>query len=237
MKKTTVVLFDLDGTLLPMDTDAFVARYFQLLTAKLAPRGYEPKALMAAIWAGTGAMVRNNGRATNEAVFWQAFADACGAQVLEDKPIFEDFYLNEFQAAQALCTPNPLAAATVRDLRDLGFRVALATNPLFPAIATESRVRWAGLTPQDFELVTTYENSSYAKPNPAYYLEIAKALGVAPEDCIMVGNDVSEDMVAKRVGMQVFLLTDCLINKENRDISLYPNGSFEELVRLLTADT
>lgn len=53
----------------------------------------------------------------------------------------------------------------------------------------------------------------------------------------MVGNDVSEDMVAKRVGMQVFLLTDCLINKENRDISLYPNGSFEELVRLLTADT
>jgi len=32
----------------------------------------------------------------------------------------------------------------------MGFRVALATNPIFPAIATEKRIRWAGLTPEDF---------------------------------------------------------------------------------------
>ena len=46
----------------------------------------------------------------------------------------------------------------------------------------------------------------------------------------MVGNDVSDDMVADGLGMQVFLLTDCLINKENVDISAYPNGNFNALI-------
>ena len=112
----------------------------------------------------------------------------------------------------------------------MGLRVALATNPIFPAVATESRIRWAGLEPEDFELYTTYENIGYCKPNPDYYREIAKRLGVQPEECLMVGNDVTEDMVAQSIGMQVFLLTDCLINKERKDISLYPRGSFLQLL-------
>ena len=41
-----VVLFDLDGTLLPMDQDVFVKTYFKGIAAKLAPYGYEPKALI-----------------------------------------------------------------------------------------------------------------------------------------------------------------------------------------------
>jgi hypothetical protein len=49
----------------------------------------------------------------------------------------------------------------------------------------------------------------------------------------MVGNDVTEDMVAKTLGMEVFLVTDCLINKENQDISQYPNGSFPQLLQWL----
>lgn len=46
----------------------------------------------------------------------------------------------------------------------------------------------------------------------------------------MVGNDVDEDMVAEKLGMKVFLLTDCLINKTGADIDLYPHGSFPELM-------
>lgn len=56
--KLTTVLFDLDGTLLPMDNDEFTRGYFKLLAAKLAPHGYEPKQLVDAIWAGTAAMVK-----------------------------------------------------------------------------------------------------------------------------------------------------------------------------------
>ena len=112
----------------------------------------------------------------------------------------------------------------------LGLRAALATNPIFPAIATESRIRWAGLEPEDFEFYTTYENTGYCKPNPAYYQELLNRLGEDPECCLMVGNDVTEDMIARELGMQVFLLTDCLINRKEKDISVYPNGGFDELM-------
>jgi hypothetical protein len=49
----------------------------------------------------------------------------------------------------------------------------------------------------------------------------------------MVGNDVEEDMIAETVGMKVFLLTDCLINKHGKDPSAYPNGGFAELLEYL----
>lgn len=49
----------------------------------------------------------------------------------------------------------------------------------------------------------------------------------------MVGNDVGEDMITQQLGMKVFLLTDCLINKQNADISQYPNGGFPELAYFL----
>ena len=113
------------------------------------------------------------------------------------------------------------------------YRVALATNPLFPAVATLSRIQWAGLNPEDFELVTTYENSRFCKPNPDYYREILGKLKLDGEECLMVGNDVGEDMIARRLGMKVFLLTDCLINKDNADISQFPNGSFPELLHYI----
>jgi FMN phosphatase YigB (HAD superfamily) len=115
-------------------------------------------------------------------------------------------------------------------LKSKGIRIVLATNPLFPAIATHSRARWAGLHPEDFELITTYENSRHCKPNPDYYRDILETLKVRPEECVMVGNDVGEDMIAGELGMQVFLLTDCLINKHNADISRYPQGSFDALL-------
>ena len=112
-------------------------------------------------------------------------------------------------------------------------KIVLATNPLFPQMATVNRIRWAGMSPEDFCLVTTYENSHYCKPNPKYYMEILEKIGCQPEECIMVGNDVTEDMMTKEMGMKVFLLTDCLINKENKDISKYPHGSFQELREFL----
>lgn len=225
-----VVLFDLDGTLLPMDQDEFVKRYFGLLAQKLAPYGYEPKKLMDAVWAGTSAMVKNDGNQSNEDVFWEVFTKICGAKVRDDLPLFDEFYKKEFSGAKDVCGFNPQAAETVWKLKESGLRVALATNPLFPHIATENRIRWAGLKPEDFEFYTTYETSRYCKPNIKYYLDIVEKLNVRPEECIMVGNDVTEDMIAGEIGMKVFLLTDCLINKEEKDISAYPNGSFSQLL-------
>ena len=237
MMSITTVLFDLDGTLLPMDADLFAKHYFKGLCAKMAPYGYAPDALVNAIWAGTKAMVTNDGSCTCETAFWDKFASILGEDVREREPDFADYYANEFQAVQKVCGYNPEAARLVRDLKLAGYRVVLATNPLFPPIATQSRARWAGLEPNTFELVTTYDNSRYCKPNPAYYKEILDKIGVSAEECIMVGNDVKEDMVAaSKLGIQTFLLTDWLLNKDQLDTSAYPQGGFAKLRAYLELD-
>ena len=223
------ILFDLDGTLLPMDQDEFVKAYFGLLVKKLMPRGYEPQALIDGVWKGTAAMVANDGSCTNEEAFWRTFSGLLGEHVRQDEPVFEEYYRNEFQNVKAVCGFEPRAKELIHWLKTKPYQIVLATNPLFPAIATQSRIRWAGLEPEDFSYCTTYENSRYCKPNPAYYLEILDKNGLQPEECLMVGNDVGEDMITRELGMQVFLLTDCLINKKNADITQYPNGSFPEL--------
>ncbi|MBQ8040470.1 MAG: HAD family hydrolase [Lachnospiraceae bacterium] len=228
-----VVLFDLDGTLLPMNQDAFVKDYLGRMAKKLAPHGYEPNQLVKAIYAGMGAMIGNDGSCTNEEAFWKTFAGILGDHVKEDLPIFDDYYKNEFQEVRHSCGFLPEAAKTVRAIRDKGYRVVLATNPMFPSIATESRMRWAGLEPEDFELYTTYENSTYCKPNLKYYEEIIEKLGVSPKECLMVGNDVGEDMITEKLGMKVFLLPADLINKEGKDISVYPQGDLADLMEYM----
>lgn len=228
-----VILFDLDGTLLPMDQEEFVKAYFGRLAKKLAPYGYESKKLIDSIWAGTAAMVNNNGMQSNEEAFWETFSKAYGANVRHDIALFDDYYRNEFNTVKDVCGFHPQAAETVRKLKEKGFRIALATNPLFPRIATENRIRWAGLEPEEFELYTTYENSRYCKPNIKYYMDIVEQLQVKPEECFMVGNDVTEDMIVQEIGMKVFLLTDCLINKEQKDIDRYPNGDFLRLLEYI----
>jgi len=229
-----IVLFDLDGTLLPMDQDTFVKAYFKLLAAKLMPHGYEANSLIDGIWSGTAAMVKNDGSCTNEQAFWNHFAGLFGEQVRKDEPVFAEYYRTDFQQVAAVCGHAPEAREVIDMLKKAGVRTILATNPIFPAVATESRMKWAGLSPEDFELYTTYENSCYCKPNPEYYREIFAKLGCKGSDCIMVGNDVEEDMVpASALGAKVFLLTDCLINKKERDINAYPHGGFTELKKFL----
>lgn len=227
--KLTTILFDLDGTLLPMDQDRFIKGYFGQLVRAFAPLGYEPAKMQRALMEGIGAMIKNDGSVTNEDAFWNCFCTAFSSRALEDKPHFDAFYRNEFQQVRACCGFDERAALLVRRLKEMGYRIVLATNPLFPAVATHSRIRWAGLEPEDFELVTTYENSSFCKPNLSYYQQILSRLGVKPEECLMVGNDVGEDMIAEKLGMRVFLLTDCLINRHGSDIAQYPHGSFEAL--------
>ena len=229
----TTILFDLDGTLLPMDLDTFLKAYLGGLARKGAPIGYNPEQLMKCVLAGTSAMVQNDGSRTNKQVFWDTFSALCGRDAREDEAVFDEFYHKEFQQLKDVCGFNPQAAEAIRQIKTMGYRVALATNPLFPAIATQSRARWAGLDPADFDLITTYEDTCHCKPNPDYYRDVMKSLGVTPEECVMVGNDVAEDMIAETLGIRVFLLTDCLINKYNADIRHYPQGSFPELVEFI----
>ena len=87
------VLFDLDGTLLPLDNDTFIGAYFKRLAGWLIPYGYEPKEVSDTIWKGTAAMVKNDGAKTNETAFWQVFSSVYGEEKTKaDSSCFDAFY-------------------------------------------------------------------------------------------------------------------------------------------------
>ena len=228
------VLFDLDGTLLKMDQDEFVKTYFHYLARHLALRGYEPDKLLKVFWSGVNAMTVNDGSCTNEEAFWKVFTGFYGEKSIEDKPYIDEFYKQDFNQVQKICNSYQEAREIITLIKEKEKMVILATNPLFPHTATENRIRWAGFTPEDFNEYTTYENCHYCKPNPKYYEELLQKLNLKPKECIMVGNDVEEDIIpTKQLGMQNFLLTNCLINKEEKKISEFSYGDFKDLKNYL----
>ena len=227
------IFFDLDGTLLPMDQDVFIKAYIGGLCKHMAPHGFDPKQLAYTIWQSTGCMINNDGTAINEEGFWKHFSSVYGENARDWEPYFDEFYHTTFPGLHTACGFDPKAGPLIKALKQMGYTLVLATNPLFPAIATENRMRWAGLDQADFLLYTTYENSRHCKPNPDYYRDILDQIGAKPEECLMVGNDATEDLIAETLGMKVFLINKCLINKENKDISAYPQGDLDALLKFI----
>ena len=220
------VLFDLDGTLLPMEQEAFVQRYISLLSAKTAACGVEPKTMVKALWLGTEVMIKNDGAASNRQRFWDCFAAELGQGIRALEPMINDFYSQEFDAARDATKPNPLARQVVDILVAKGYTLALATNPLFPSVAIDTRLKWVGLNRADFAYISDYENSCYCKPHPEYFHAVLKELGKRPAEALMVGNSPSEDMAAKNLGLEVYLITDFI--EGEGDHTLFPHGSFAE---------
>ncbi len=227
------VLFDMDGTLVPMDIDVFTKKYFSAITAALAPYGYEPAELEKGIMRGLAAMVENDGTRNNYDVFWDSLKSVYGDRIIDDIPLFDRYYNTDFDDLRSSVGYNSESARVISRLNARGVKLVLATNPVFPAVAVEKRVSWADIDPRVFAYITTYKNSHYCKPNPAYYTEIASVIGCDPADCLMIGNDVREDGAARAAGMDVFILTDCLIDRKG-ELERFPHGGFAELNVYLT---
>ena len=223
------IFFDMDGTLLPMDAEVFARTYFKLLTKKMLPHGYEPETIINGINAGITAMQTNNGTRRNQDIFWEHFAEIAGERVYADRALFDEFYAIDFQRISSSCGYTPEAKRTVALCKELGYRVVVATEPIFPLSAMESRLRWAGVDPSEVDYITSYETSGYCKPDLGFYRELLDRFGITAEECVMVGNDVGEDLPAEELGMKVFLLTDCLINKKNADIGQWEHGNYAKL--------
>ena len=136
------------------------------------------------------------------------------------------FYQEDFGVTRYITHPLDTVSECINILKEKGYQMVVATNPLFPEIATYERISWAGLYSSDFSLITTYENSCFSKPNLKYYKHLLKTLDKDPEDCLMVGNDVKEDMCAKEIGIDVFLLEGYVINDIEVDISKLKRGNW-----------
>lgn len=227
------ILFDLDGTLLPMDQNEFTKVYLQTLCETFAPLGFEPKQLTGAIWTGFERMLSHRSSMTNEEIFWDSFKGVYGESIIEKKPLFDKFYREDFNKIQSVSSSSPDAKNAFETLKTKGFELIVATLPVFPRTAVENRLKWAGLSPDDFSYITSYENSTRCKPDPEYYSEILKNMGLPADECLMVGNNVDEDMIAESIGIKGFLMPECLINEHGKDISVYPQGDFAALLKFI----
>lgn len=223
------ILFDLDGTLLPLDDDHFIKLYFGIMKSFMDKNGYDGSAVTKAVIDSIDAMYQNKGTMTNEEAFWHRFKQLYPHTDDSLVQAFDQFYEFHFDHVRASTKPHPLAKKIIRLLKEKGYLLVLATNPLFPPIATKKRIEWADLNHSDFEMITTFDNSSYTKPRLEYYQSILSKINKRPEECMMIGNDATEDMASVRLGLSSYLLTDCLINSDNTDITRYPHGNFDEL--------
>lgn len=227
------ILFDLDGTLLPLDEKLFVDIYFTELSKVFSEYNIESNKLVEAIWTATHEIIKNDGKRTNEEAFWEKFKSIINIDLSNVKEVLEKFYANEFFTKLKKCsTENNLAKVAVNLAKKNGRKVVLATNPVFPIDALV-RLKWTGLDIDDFDYVTHYSNSSFSKPNPKYYLDLCKKLDVEPKECLMIGNDERQDIfAASSAGMNCYLVTDYLYTYPECKVNC-EKGSFRDLIEKL----
>lgn len=229
------ILFDLDGTLLPMDQDEFVKFYMPLLAKSYIEAGVQvdPKEFIGAVWKGYEAMVKNDGSRTNREAFWSYTEELMPISPEESEKLALRFYDGDFNQAARATSPSPFSDQIVKTARRRGLHTYLATNPVFPRCATMNRIRWAGLNASDFRVITTYEDCVYCKPNPEYFRMILEEFRLDPEECLMVGNDVEEDLSIRSLGVKTFLVTDTMENKKNLPVSSEYAGTLDELLKFV----
>lgn len=221
------LLFDLDGTLLPIDTERFIRTYMYEISTYIAPYA-DPEQFIKQIWASTDVMMRNlDANLTNQQVFEADFYDKVGKKE-ELIPLLDRFYEEEFPKLADIVSSHGFIGEMVQTAKEQGYRLILATNPLFPRSAILQRLRWAGANPDDFEWITSYENAHYTKPNPLYFQEIIERIGLPADECLMVGNDAQEDLVAQQVGLRTYLVTDHLIDRGEPPFTPDGRGTMRE---------
>lgn len=208
------ILFDLDGTLLQINNKEFEKYYFGAM-AKQVESLYKPDEIIDLIWTCTKEMVKDTSLLTNEESFYTALRKRVSEERLNElQPLFDAFYEGPFDLVRKAVLDNQALVDAVNLLKEKGYRCVIATNPMFPKLAIEKRIEWTNINRDHFDYVTSFEKNHYCKPQPLFYEEILKDISANPENCLMVGNDTFEDMIAKKVGIQTYLVTDHIIEHE-----------------------
>jgi len=221
------VLFDLDGTLLPLDMQKFTEIYFNEMGNTFKDM-IDPKLLAKYIWTATEEMVRNTDYRTNEEVFMEKFEQLIGGDISKYRDRFDGFYDTLFHKTREAVAKQPLIKECIETLKAKNYKLVIATNPLFPRKAIHHRIEWAGLNLKDFDYITSYEDNHYCKPQLHFYREILGIIGKSPEQCIMIGNDVQEDLVAHNLGMKTFLIKNHMIHRTQDAIECTYEGNYED---------
>ena len=209
--KIEAVLFDLDNTLILFDEKEFYELYvykFSQQFKDIMSTSEFAKRLMAS----TQIMTNNDGRQNNAEYFINDFSIGLEINKNDLWQRFDNFYSNEFSQFENLMQPMSGVRELILKIQKMGLKIVIASNPMLPENVQQLRLNWAGLEGITFDLITHVKNSTYCKPNLDYYNEICEKIDTDPQNCLMVGNDEFNDMIASKMGMKTFLVTDCQNN-------------------------
>lgn len=221
------ILLDLDGTLLPMDTDTFTKKYFSELAIKLKDY-FTLEELTKALLVSTEYMARNiDVSKTNEKVFFEKFYEIIEANEAEIKPLIDEFYELDFYNIKDMSQQNKYMLNAIELLKEKNYELVLASNPIFPKSAMIDRVKWSGASPVDFKFISGFEDMHFCKPHLEFYEELLKNTDKDSAECLMVGNSISEDMIASKIGIKTYLIEDFASgDKSSKDIDY--SGSYKD---------
>jgi len=250
----TTLFFDLDGTILGMDDKEFNEQYFKGLGETMAHL-VEPKLTKKAVYQSFIAMIDQINTKTNKEKFFESYYQLTGIDESTLSTLVAPYYQERYQQLrqytwpvesvieavkylkqrgyQLILATNPVFPAVA--LKQRGYQLILATNPVFPAVATHQRVQWTGLKVEDFLTVTTYEDQYACKPNKEYFAQLTEKYDLDPKDCWMIGNDAQEDMIASELGFRTVLLTDNLIDRNTKSYTCQKMTS-QEFVQFVYAN-
>jgi len=225
------ILFDLDGTLLDIDMEYFLSRYFKEMGRMAQSQGIVAAGrLVNQILKSTDIMINDNkSEKNNEEKFMRHFFSHMEVDERKMRDFFDEFYRSGFPRLSQYCQPFPGIPEMMTKAFESGYKIVIATNAVFPRTAIQSRLEWAGIGQFPYNLVTSYENMHYCKPFPQYYKEIADKIDTPPTACLMVGNDTGEDLAAGEIGMKTFLVENCLIDRGNSPYSPDWRGRMQDL--------
>ncbi len=235
----TLLLFDLDDTLLDNIATSFVPAYMQTMAKRLAPVIADPVVFINTLMSAVRQMMENlDPSLTLEDKFDAVFYPALGVARQDVQGLFDAFYAEDYPRLQSLTHPKPEAVHVIQQLLDRGDQAAIATNPLYPRSAILQRLDWAGLANDKirFALIPSYETFHYSKPNPAFYAELLAQLGWPKIPVLMVGNDVNLDIgAAQQLGLPVFWLNSDGSAAWNGRGASPPHGELSDLLPFLDA--
>lgn len=226
------VLFDLDGTLVDVEMPRFIPAYVAALGRQFLDRAPLARFAQVALQTVHALVHVEDGGCSNEERFLASLERHLGISPEMYRERLAAFCQDGLTELAPMVEPVPESRSLIDACLERGLPVVIATNPVFARPVIDARLEWGGIADYDFEFVTTLENSRFCKPSPRYFLDLAARLGVAPSECLMVGNDTGHDLAATLIGMPTFLVDTWPVEREE---SFEPDyrGGHGELLRFL----
>lgn len=230
------IFFDLDGTLVDVDMQLFVAGYLRRLTEQMSAQ-FDPARAARVLHQAVAAMFANtDAEKTLEDILYEVLYVELAMSAQEYRQSLERFCREGLDSLSPLVKGHPLSSQLIDLSLMRGWKVVLATNPIFPRVVVDARLKWGNLDRDAFHHVTSYETAHFCKPSPAFFEELLESMEVPAEACLMVGNDVLHDLSASQVGIRTCLLTPWCIKRPGVSFQADWQGSHEELLALLDSN-